>query len=99
ACPSRNGEGNMKSNPRTTPIRIAAVRLANLKKLFPMLRGEIKRRLHAMPTPSSEKRKKNVEGIKRTPHPALRATFSLQEKGRPANQSLARRERMPRRGR
>jgi hypothetical protein len=53
----------MKSNPRTTPRRIAAVRLANLKKLLPITRGEMKSRQSNMPTPSWEKRKKNVDEI------------------------------------
>ena len=53
----------MKSKPRTTPRRMAAVRLANLKKLFPIARGEMKSRQINMPTPSWEKRKKNVEEI------------------------------------
>jgi hypothetical protein len=42
---------------------MAAVRLANLKKLFPMTRGEMKRRQINIPTPSCENRKKNVDGI------------------------------------
>src|SRR5207244_1056971 len=59
----RAGDGNMKLKPSVTPSRIAAVRLANLKKLFPMLRGEMNSRVSIMPTPSWEKRKKKVEEI------------------------------------
>jgi hypothetical protein len=50
-------------NPSVTAISIAAVRLANLKKLLPMLRGEMNRSDSIMPTPSCENRKKNVEEI------------------------------------
>src|SRR2546422_1746290 len=59
----RAGDGNMKLKPSVTPSRIAAVRLANLKKLFPMLRGEMKSSVSIMPTPSWENRKKKVEEI------------------------------------
>ena len=61
--PCRTGDGNRKLNPRVAPNKIAAVRLANLKKLFPMLRGEINSSVSIIPTPSWEKRKKNVEEI------------------------------------
>ena len=57
------GDGNRKLNPSVTPSKIAAVRLANLKKLFPTLRGEMKSSVSIIPTPSWEKRKKNVEEI------------------------------------
>src|SRR5262245_48099060 len=60
---SRTGDGNRKLNPRVTPRRIAAVKLANLKKLFPMVRGEMNNSVNIMPTPSCEKRKKNVDEI------------------------------------
>src|SRR5215831_6765326 len=59
----RTGDGNKKLKPSVTPRRIAAVRLANLKKLFPMLRGEMKRRVSIIPTPSWENKKKNVDDI------------------------------------
>src|ERR1043165_3134966 len=59
----RTGDGNRKLKPRVTPRRIAAVRLANLKKLFPMLRGEMNRRVSIIPTPSWENKKKKVELI------------------------------------
>src|SRR5438552_392484 len=59
----RTGDGNRKVNPSVTPRRIAAVRLANLKKLLPMLRGEMKSSVSIMPTPSWENRKKKVEEI------------------------------------
>jgi len=62
-CPDRTGDGNMKSNPRTTPRRMAAVRLANLKKLLPITRGEMKSRQSNMPTPSWENKKKKVDEI------------------------------------
>src|SRR5262249_37448138 len=48
------------------PSRIAAVWLANLKKLLPMLRGEMKSSVSIMPTPSWENRKKKVEEIIRS---------------------------------
>src|SRR5215813_1027091 len=59
----RSGDGNRKLNPSVTPRRIAAVRLANLKKLLPMLRGDMKSSVSIMPTPSCENRKKNVDEI------------------------------------
>src|SRR5215472_1659113 len=57
------GDGKRKLKPSVTPRRIAAVRLANLKNEFPMLRGEMKSKVTIMPTPSWENRKKNVEEI------------------------------------
>ena len=60
---SLTGDGNKKLNPSVTPRKIAAVKLANLKKLFPMLRGEMNRSVSSMPTPSWENKKKNVEEI------------------------------------
>src|SRR5215475_10526183 len=62
-CPCRKSDGNRKLKPSVTPNRIAAVRLANLKKLFPILRGEMNRRISIMPMPSCEKRKKKVDEI------------------------------------
>src|SRR5262249_49082447 len=59
----RTGDGNKKLKPSVTPRRIAAVKLPNLKKLFPMLRGEMKRRVNIIPTPSWENKKKNVDDI------------------------------------
>src|SRR5438105_3151517 len=61
--PARTGEGNKRLKPSVTPSRIAAVRLANLKKLLPMLRGEMKSSVSIMPTPSCENRKKIVDEI------------------------------------
>src|SRR5262245_19068924 len=69
-------DGKRKLNPRTTPRRIAAVRLANLKKLFPMVRGEMNSSPRSMPTPSCENIKKKVDEITLNNSPGASAKVS-----------------------
>src|SRR5260370_18650718 len=91
----RAGDGNKKLNPSVTPNRIAAVRLANLKKLFPMLRGEMKSNVSIMPTPSWEKRKKNVEEIIRYRYTQRRRSSHVRRGPKRHDRSATRTSKVP----